>query len=178
MAKLLFCLRGHTDGAQSTWASFSYLNLISLPGEKVIHSMYMWSGLLPSSHLSRYLDNWERKYAAEELKAGSVSCWICAGQDTLFKPCRALACLRHAAQEHEAVSQAGSLFWVYATCISWRQPFYHHCRYWFHITFNLMELQAPMKRMASIHLARSHVLAASFESYQLITEQQSRLMEN
>lgn len=64
--------------------------------------MYSWSGLLPSLYLSQYLN--------EGLKAGSVSCWICAGQDTLFKPCRALACLRHSAQEHEAVSQAESLF--------------------------------------------------------------------
>lgn len=59
-----------------------------------------------------------------------------------------------------------------------KAAFSHHCRHWFHITFNLMELQAPVKRVASIHLALSHVLAASFESYQLIMEQQSRLMEN
>lgn len=75
------------------------------------------------------------------------------------------------------MSQAGSLFGSMLHAFH-EGTFYHHCRYWFHITFNLMELQAPMKRMASIHLALSHVLAASFESYQLIMEQQSRLMEN
>ena len=52
----------------------------------------------------------ERKCAAEGLKAGSVSCGTCAGQDPLFKPCRAPAHLRHIAEEHKAVSQAGSLF--------------------------------------------------------------------
>lgn len=51
-----------------------------------------------------------KKVCGKGLKTGSMSWGICAGQDPLFKPCRALACLRHTAQEHEAVSRAGSLF--------------------------------------------------------------------
>lgn len=46
---------------------------------------------------------------------------------------------------------------VYTICISWRQPYHHQCRHWFHITFNLMSLQAAMERVASIHLALSHM---------------------